>query len=57
MGKDDSKPPAGKKPADERFAAVAFDPRFQRFPKAQSKLEVDDRFKGRLHKIAETRCR
>lgn len=31
---------------DERFAAVQYDPRFQRFPKAHAKIEVDDRFKG-----------
>lgn len=31
---------------DERFAAVGYDPRFQRFPKAKSKIKVDDRFKG-----------
>lgn len=31
---------------DERFAAVGYDPRFQRFPKAKSKVKVDDRFKG-----------
>ncbi|KAI8112466.1 hypothetical protein M9434_003789 [Picochlorum sp. BPE23] len=30
---------------DERFAAVGYDPRFQRFPKAKSKVKVDDRFK------------
>lgn len=31
---------------DARFAAVAYDPRFQRFPKAKAKVTVDDRFKG-----------
>ena len=31
--------------ADERFKAIAYDPRFQRFPKAKSKVKVDDRFK------------
>jgi hypothetical protein len=30
---------------DDRFKAVAFDPRFQRFPREKSKLTVDDRFK------------
>lgn len=30
---------------DDRFRAVAFDPRFQRFPREKSKVTVDDRFK------------
>jgi hypothetical protein len=34
--------------ADPRFAAVQYDPRFQRFPKNKSKVQVDDRFKGKL---------
>jgi len=33
--------------ADPRFAAVQYDPRFQRFPKNKSKVQVDDRFKGK----------
>lgn len=32
---------------DSRFAAVHFDPRFQRFPKAKAKVEIDERFAGR----------
>lgn len=31
---------------DDRFASVEFDPRFQRFPRAKSKIRVDERFKG-----------
>lgn len=30
---------------DDRFQAVAYDPRFQRFPREKSKVKVDDRFK------------
>lgn len=30
---------------DDRFNAVAYDPRFQRFPREKSKIKVDDRFK------------
>ena len=37
---------SGKEIADPRFAAVQYDPRFQRFPKAHSKVQVDDRFAG-----------
>lgn len=33
--------------ADSRFAAVHYDPRFQRFPKAKSKVEIDERFAGK----------
>lgn len=33
--------------ADPRFSAVQYDPRFQRFPKNKSKVQVDDRFKGK----------
>ena len=32
---------------DERFAAAYSDPRFQRFPKAQRKVEIDERFAGK----------
>lgn len=32
--------------ADPRFAAVQYDPRFQRFPRAKSTVQVDDRFAG-----------
>lgn len=45
--------PAGRKPGgggkvvtDSRFAAVHYDPRFQRFPKAKAKVEIDERFAG-----------
>ena len=31
---------------DDRFAAVQFDPRFQRFPREKAKIRVDERFKG-----------
>ena len=31
---------------DQRFAAVQTDPRFQRLPKAQRTVQIDDRFKG-----------
>ena len=31
---------------DPRFAAVGTDPRFQRFPKKQKRLEIDERFAG-----------
>jgi len=37
----------GKVIDDARFASMAYDPRFQRFPKAKAKVEIDDRFKGR----------
>jgi hypothetical protein len=37
---------AGKEVTDDRFAAVHYDPRFQRFPKAKAKVEVDERFAG-----------
>jgi len=36
----------GKVVTDSRFAAVHFDPRFQRFPKAKAKVEIDERFAG-----------
>lgn len=32
---------------DPRFAAARTDPRFQRFPKSQRKVEIDDRFAGK----------
>ena len=31
---------------DPRFAAVHSDPRFQRFPKANRNVEIDERFAG-----------
>ena len=43
--------------ADPRFAAVQYDPRFQRFPKNNSKVQVDDRFKGKLGIYLMTRLR
>lgn len=33
---------------DDRFAAAQYDPRFQRLPKAKTKVEIDDRFAGKL---------
>jgi hypothetical protein len=49
MVKDTKSDDAGKATAaDPRFAAVQYDPRFQRFPKNKSKVQVDDRFKGKL---------
>ena len=36
----------GKLVTDSRFAAVHHDPRFQRFPKAKAKVEIDERFSG-----------
>lgn len=38
--------PEDKPVTDKRFAAVHTDPRFQRLPKAQRKVQIDDRFKG-----------
>ncbi len=40
------KPKGGKVVTDSRFAAVHSDPRFQRFPKAKAKVEIDERFAG-----------
>ncbi|KAI3438627.1 hypothetical protein D9Q98_001049 [Chlorella vulgaris] len=48
MGKD-GQPAAkgqGKVVTDARFAAVHHDPRFQRFPRAKAKVEIDERFAG-----------
>lgn len=36
----------GKVVTDNRFAAVHYDPRFQRFPKSKAKVEIDERFAG-----------
>lgn len=52
MGKEGK--PEGRKPgggggkvvSDPRFAAVHSDPRFQRFPRAKAKVEIDERFAG-----------
>ena len=46
MGKDGKPAPAGKVVTDSRFAAVHHDPRFQRFPRAKAKVEIDERFAG-----------
>lgn len=47
MSKEDKKKGGGGKVAsDPRFAAVHYDPRFQRFPKKKNKVEVDERFAG-----------
>ena len=40
--------PAPRAPDDPRFARIATDPRFARFPKAKGRVEVDDRFKGEI---------
>ena len=32
--------------SDERFAAAQTDPRFHRFPRSKSKVEIDKRFSG-----------
>lgn len=46
-GKPGRKPGGGGKVVtDSRFAAVHHDPRFQRFPKAKAKVEIDERFAG-----------
>ena len=39
-------PPAAAAKQDPRFAAVGTDPRFQRFPKKQKRVEIDERFAG-----------
>lgn len=33
---------------DPRFAAAQTDPRFQRFPKAERKVDIDERFGGKI---------
>lgn len=38
----------GQMVSDPRFAAVHYDPRFQRFPKAKTKVKIDERFAGTL---------
>lgn len=52
-GKGGAERPEGKLVTDSRFAAVHFDPRFQRFPKAKAKVEIDERFAGALGSSAE----
>ncbi len=39
---------AGQIISDPRFAAVHSDPRFQRFPKTQRKVDIDERFASAL---------
>ena len=46
--------PAPRAPADARFARIATDPRFARFPKAKAKVEADDRFKGERRLMCDT---
>lgn len=46
MAPKGGKPGGGKVVTDARFAAVHSDPRFQRFPKAKAKVEIDERFAG-----------
>ena len=36
----------GDSALDPRFAAARTDPRFQRFPKSQRKVDIDERFAG-----------
>ena len=38
--------PKAEKIDDDRFKAIGKDPRFRRFPKKTSKVQVDDRFAG-----------
>ena len=45
MGKP-KEAPLGRSAVDQRFAAVQTDPRFQRLPKAQRTVQINDRFKG-----------
>lgn len=42
------RPKQDKKTNDPRFAAVAKDPRFHKFPQAQKKVQIDSRFAGRF---------
>ena len=49
MGNDKKNEGGDGAAADPRFAAVQYDPRFQRFPKAKSKVQVDERFAGKLN--------
>ncbi len=51
MPKDDKGKGGGGVTSDPRFAAVHTDPRFQRFPKAKSKVQVDDRFAGASFRV------
>ena len=49
--KGDGAAPGGSAPkaasaVDERFSAVHTDPRFQRFPRKQRHVEIDERFAG-----------
>ena len=56
-GKPAGKPAGGKVVTDSRFAAVHYDPRFQRFPKAKAKVEIDERFAGEPAAAAASRRR
>lgn len=44
--KDKTHAPAGPPVTDPRFEAIQWDPRFQRFPKANRHVEIDKRFEG-----------
>ena len=44
--KDKTHAPIGRPVTDPRFEAVQWDPRFQRFPKANRHVEIDKRFEG-----------
>ena len=44
--KDKTHAPTGSPVTDPRFEAVQWDPRFQRFPKADRHVEIDKRFEG-----------
>ena len=44
--KDKTHVPTARPVTDPRFEAVQWDPRFQRFPKANRHVEIDKRFEG-----------
>jgi hypothetical protein len=56
MGKADKPRNGGGMVADSRFAAVHYDPRFQRFPKAKSQVEIDERFAGKWRHSCRQSC-
>ncbi len=40
--------------SDPRFAAALADPRFQRFPKSQRTVDIDERFAGAVFCLSES---
>ena len=42
--------PKAASAVDERFSAVHTDPRFQRFPRKQRHVEIDERFAGQCRR-------